>query len=332
LRGKPRTRITKSCVPTSYFFNLYMKDTYKRPEADGQPPDPPAWQKIIRPDGRVVWAPNRLMKAEQLDLLYNLEAMEVEFEHATGGIKGSNVLKNALRHAGNRYFFQLDLQGAYGQVDLSLLAHKLYGLGFQQPFGEPEEIFDRLNDFSRPPDGDGLIQGGAASPLLFNLYCLDLDIEIGKYCKGQGMIYSRYLDDLTFSSPDHAFRTQDAIGRDKRRTIRDIIVRHNMSINESKTRSQDLQRGPVTITGVQINVNGKLQLATRYLRHARSELRRMVMESPDIKDAVQYASGLNGLLKAVRDPDRPMSEDEVALYLEVQDVLVTYGADLADRF
>jgi len=56
------------------------------------------------------------------------------------------------------------------------------------------------------------------------------------------------------------------------------------------------------------------------------------MESPDIKDAVQYASGLNGLLKAVRDPDRPMSEDEVALYLEVQDVLVTYGADLADRF
>lgn len=285
----------------------------------------PGWRRLVvgvAENPRTVWAPNDAMRNEHQVLLWELQELDIEFDHATGSIKGRNILQNALRHTANRYFFQIDIHNAYGQVDIGLLAAKLCQRGF---YGEVVDTATVLERLCRSPGGEGLAMGGPAVPMLFNIYCLDLDEELGAYCEGRGVTYTRYLDDLTFSSPDRGFPTRDAIGKDKRRAIKEIIARHKLTLSEHKTRIRDLMDGPVKITGVQINSRGKIQLPTRYLRAARLQLRQLLAETPNIQVAFDYAAGLNGLINAVNDPVRSMSKEEIALYLEVQDVLLMRG-------
>ncbi|OMC77266.1 reverse transcriptase domain-containing protein, partial [Paenibacillus odorifer] len=45
-------------------------------------------------------------------------------------------------------------------------------------------------------------QGAVTSPVLSNIYFRSLDIRINRYCKKFNITYSRYVDDLLFSSND----------------------------------------------------------------------------------------------------------------------------------
>jgi hypothetical protein len=297
---------------------------------------PPGWQKIVRPDGRVVWNPNSALReeqevlCEQIDFVASVLITNHNFlPYAYGGRKERNVMDNALVHAGNRYFFQVDFADAYGQVDLAVLGAKLadLGRGMSDLPKTPNQAEKLLVETCQPPEGDGLAQGGLASPILFNLYCAHLDDELAAYCQAQGISYSRYLDDLTFSSPDSGYPTFDRIGKAKRRAIREIIDRHGLVLNEAKTRVKDIDTAPVIVTGLQINQagEGKVRLTNRYVRQARRDLRELIMTYQDPKDLLQFAAGLNGLLHASLDRNRKMADDERALYVEVQDVLMAYG-------
>lgn len=315
LRRAIYAKVSKTYIHP-YFFNFMKepKEAFK-----------PGWHRLVvgtAENPRTVWAPSDAMRNEHQVLLWELQELGIEFDYATGSIKGRNILQNALRHSANRYFFQVDIYNAYGQVDIGLLAAKLCQRGF---YGEVEDTAAMLERLCKSPGGEGLAMGGPAVPMLFNIYCLDLDKELGAYCGGQGVTYTRYLDDLTFSSPDRGFPTQDAIGKHKRRAIKEIIARHKLTLSEHKTRVRDLMDGPVKITGVQINTQGKIQLPTSYLKAARLQLRQLLAGAPDIQVAFGYAAGLNGLINAVNDPERSMSGEEIALYLEVQDVLMMRG-------
>jgi hypothetical protein len=208
-------------------------------------PVQPAWTKLVQPDGRVVWSPNEPMAIEQNAILEELNHLGIEFKYATA-VPGSDFVNNALHHSGNRHFFS------------------------------PNQVYNILSAYTMPPEGAGLVQGGSSSPLLFNIYCLDLDHELGDFCEQRGITYTRYLDDMTFSSPDSGFDTHSRIGKGTRRSIYAIIQGHNLKLNESKTKVRDLKNGPVKVTGLQINTGGKIQMPTSYLRHKRQELMAMV--------------------------------------------------------
>src|SRR5665213_2186769 len=178
------------------------QNLFKQLQLDEELLQPPTWHKNVQPDGRVVWAPNKPIREEHDWLLYQLGMLDLEMPYATGGVRYRNIFSNVQRHRANRHFFQLDLADAYGQVHLPTLAVKLSELGLPE---SPQENHSRLQESFTPPEGGGLAQGGPASPMLFNIYCLDLDAELGVFCQEQGITYSRYLDDLTFSSPDTSF-------------------------------------------------------------------------------------------------------------------------------
>jgi len=78
---------------------------------------------------------------------------------------------------------------------------------------------------------DKLIQGTPIAPVVSNLVFRSLDIRIERYCCKQKIVYSRYVDDLLFSSENRNVFSKDFI-----RTIKRILKSKGFDINYSKLR------------------------------------------------------------------------------------------------
>lgn len=186
---------------------------------------------------------------------------------ATGCVSGSNPLQNIKRHEGGRCFYITDLVDAYANVSLERLARLItfliqYDLYIDElllaRFGED----DRTERLERDPlyrpvlsflqihfggqYGRGLAVGGPLSPYLMNLYCeVYLDAPLRRFCErreeGSKITYTRYVDDLVFSSPSF-------FGAGTRRHIRAIITKSGFAVNHQKSRVNLLTMGQVSIT------------------------------------------------------------------------------------
>ena len=88
-----------------------------------------------------------------------------------------------------------------------------------------------LNAIAELSTFDGhLIQGAVTSPVLSNLVFRFLDIRIEKYCQKMGIVYSRYADDLLFSSDRSYIHNYKFIN-----LIQQIIKEDGFKLNHHKT-------------------------------------------------------------------------------------------------
>jgi hypothetical protein len=107
-----------------------------------------------------------------------------------------------------------------------------------------------------------LPQGAPTSPVITNIICYKLDRRLSGLAKRFGLKYSRYADDITFSSMHNVYQPESAFLQELHRIISD----QNFHIKESKTRLQkDGHRKEVT----GLLVNEKVNVQQRYLKQLR---------------------------------------------------------------
>lgn len=199
---------------------------------------------------RLIEKPNDAMKLIHRRLVNYLRRLPVDYLYATGCIPGSSPLKNVGRHQKSRFFYLLDLKSAYRHVSLVKLANVICkadsSLG-----GQKKDVRNFLKNYCVSKFG-GLPMGAPASPDLFNLYCLFLlDKPIEKILVKYRLVYTRYLDDLTFSA-------SLPITRKIRKEIRAVIKRAGFSINHLKSEVSDLKKGPIFINGIGLEFGGRV--------------------------------------------------------------------------
>ncbi len=101
------------------------------------------------------------------------------------------------------------------------------------------------------------------SPVLSNMVCFKLDNQLELWCKQNEITYTRYADDLTFSS-DNPIDTKLIVD------IRSIIVQNDFCVNEKKLRIRAKNRKQ-TVTGLivndKVNVDRKLMKNVRAMLH-----------------------------------------------------------------
>lgn len=263
-------------------------------------PGKPAWQPFryrdVNPLGgttkvRLLGAPNPAMRLLHHRLVRFLRGLNVPMPHAVGARPAGSPVVNVRRHLyidnrgrparyrPNRYFLLYDLRHAYCNVDPGLLAgiicqhcpeltvqdgavlDFLLGYCFGPNPNKPYQLELPIGQRRR----GGLVQGGPASPDLFNLYvAITLDQPLGELCQRYGLTYSRYLDDLTFSSRERS------IGTKKRQVIRRKIRDAGFTVSDRKAKNLDIRKGPLTINGVCLNRQGTIFCPRRYLRRIRT--------------------------------------------------------------
>jgi retron-type reverse transcriptase len=107
-----------------------------------------------------------------------------------------------------------------------------------------------------------LPQGAPTSPVFSNIICQKLDRRLSGVAKRFHLNYSRYADDITFSSMHNAYQEKSDFLKELTRIIKD----QNFDIKESKTRLQKTGFRQ-EVTG--LVVNDKLNVRKRYVKQIR---------------------------------------------------------------
>jgi hypothetical protein len=136
--------------------------------------------------------------------------------------------------------------------------------------------------------GKGIAVGGPLSPYLMNLYCeVYLDAQVRRWCEKYAIVYTRYVDDLVFSS-------NVPIGEDRRRKIRCFVNDAGFEVNHRKSKVLALSQGTVFITKVgleqQVEQNvARIVFPQKKRRRLRNEIVKYLTQQTDWPE---HVSGL----------------------------------------
>ena len=184
-----------------------------------------------------------------------LKAIYQPSDYAMGFVEGRNVVDNASRHIGQNYVFNTDLENFFPSIEQARVWKR-----FQlPPFNFSQKIASVLAGLCciRKDLGDGnftyiLPQGAPTSPLITNAICDKLDRKLCGLARRLGLHYSRYADDITFSSMHNVYQE----GGTFQTELKHVIEGQGFHMNERKTRLQKLgQRQEVTGLVVSNRVN-----------------------------------------------------------------------------
>jgi RNA-directed DNA polymerase len=157
----------------------------------------------------------------------------------SNGINGRrDILSNAKKHKKSRYLINIDIKDFFPSCTPHMMCSFLV-----QKFSFSAEFINLLFELcflngSLPP-------GSPASPILSNIILLPIDNKINHYCKAHDIIYTRYVDDLSFSA-------KNKISKEQFKSIASIIIEHSFQLNEEKTvfyKKSDIKE----VTGIAID-------------------------------------------------------------------------------
>ena len=251
---------------------------------------------------RVVAAPNEAMKTLQRRFLAHLRSRSNEVArdsllgHATSSNSGDSPLRNIQYHRHNRFLYLLDFTHAYASVKPEQLAPIL--IRFYPFCNVPVEEMDTFLKSYFFDKIWGLVPGGPASQDLFNLYAGSLvDLPIAGLLAEKGVVYTRYIDDLTFSSAS-------PIPESVRRGIRHSVVEAGFLINHRKCEHVDLSKRTVVITGIGLDHGGRLFVPRSYLLKIRGLMHRAITKGGVEKGRIEGMVAFFKLLLQDQPPNK----------------------------
>ena len=106
-----------------------------------------------------------------------------------------NIFTNAARHLDRKYLLNIDLDSFFYQVDLPKVTSLFNDYRLFSFDKETEAMMTRLVVFR-----GRLPMGSPTSPPLSNFATIGLDHDLLHWARSSGFVYTRYVDDLSFSS------------------------------------------------------------------------------------------------------------------------------------
>lgn len=222
---------------------------------------------------RIIRVPSNRLKMVQRRLLPLLEELYRPASHAHGYIPKRGLRSNAAPHIAKKYVLNVDLVDFFGAINLGRIRGRL--------LASPYNLTDAVaTTISRLTTCDGSLPMGApTSPILSNMLCTGLDAALTTLARNSGCFYSRYADDLTFSSNRRAFPAGLAVrSADVGSTITiagpvlsDTILHQGFVINSDKTRllyPSDRQEVCGIVCNERLNTLPKLRRQIRAALHA----------------------------------------------------------------
>jgi retron-type reverse transcriptase len=240
---------------------------------------------------RSICAPVKGLKEFQKVLNVILQCVHQPHQAANGFVLGKSIVDNAKVHIGQIYVYNLDLKDFFPSVDKSRVWGRLLAAPFNlDTTDERKKIANMIAGLSCTPmeverfaDNEWtkttksvLPQGAPTSPTLTNAICEKMDIRLSGVAKRFGLNYTRYADDITFSSKHNnyeitanTFEKIFVVNSTFDKEVRRIIADQNFYVKESKVRLQK-EGYRQEVTG--LIVNEKVNVTRRYIKQLRQWL------------------------------------------------------------
>ena len=201
---------------------------------------------------RVIHAPIPPIKRIQRRLLAHLVPCYRAPAPAHAYIAGRSILSNAADHVDKEWLLRVDVQDFFPSIHFG----RVRGLFLAAPFSYSHHVATMLANICCHEGR--LPQGAPTSPLVSNMICLRLDRRLMALCKDARANYSRYCDDLVFSTNKRSFPEglaaiergtgTVAVGR----SLEAILGEEGFSANRSKTRLRRYSQRQI-VTGLVVN-------------------------------------------------------------------------------
>lgn len=205
---------------------------------------------------RIIFAPKRRLKAVLRTLDRLLVSKLPRSEHAHGFVRGRSVASNAAPHVGKAVVLHFDIKDCFPTIHFGRVRGLLIALGYSYPVAATLAVLTTEAP-RRPVAAEGklyhvpigprvCVQGAPTSPGLCNAILLRLDRRLAGLAEKHGFAYTRYADDLAFSSNDKAKVAKVM------KLVPEIVAAEGFAVNAGKTRILRAGRRQA-VTGVVVN-------------------------------------------------------------------------------
>lgn len=181
----------------------------------------------------------------------------------TGFAKKRSIVNNAKIHENRNYILNLDIKDFFESITEDRVERLFLKMGYERELAAlmtklctttinggyirwkcGERVYSYFAQLAQK-DKAFLVQGAPTSPAIANLICYRMDKKLMKYAERHGISYSRYADDITFSSDDIA-------SLPKVKFIKKLMAEEHFILNEEKTKllKQGMRQ---EVTGLLIN-------------------------------------------------------------------------------
>lgn len=225
---------------------------------------------------REINAPIPKIKSLQRRLAEGLELCVADIARLTGRSNsashgfcpGKSILSNASVHRNKRYVFNLDLKDFFPTITGGRIRGFLIN---DKNFKLHKDVATTIAHIACL-EGK-LPQGSPCSPVISNLIAGILDFHLARLAKTNGCRYTRYADDITFSTNKKdfpksiAFCEKDAHRWEIGKQLQGLIIKSGFVVNEKKTRMQ-YKTSRQQVTGLVVNT--KVNVTREYRKLVRA--------------------------------------------------------------
>lgn len=287
----------------------------------------PAYRRFLIPkkDGtsRQIGAPKPPVVLWQRILASVLTDAYSRKKGAFGFCNGGGIVANAARHKSASVVLNLDLKDFFGSIHFG----RVRGVFEGHPFGLPRGVATVLAQLCC--HNRVLPQGAPTSPILTNYVCRGLDTKLARLAKQYRCQYTRYADDISFSSRAHGLPSAILKARTGRvialgEELLAVIGAENFEVNYDKVWVRT-KRERQSVTG--LVVNEKVNVQKTFRRRVRAALHNwekngwIVLEEHYVRmggqawdlnvhavpPVIEHLRGKVDFLRQVRGKDDPMA-------------------------
>lgn len=229
---------------------------------------------------RLISQPTKEVKfLQRLLVTHELGRLPIH-DAATAYRSGRSILQHAEPHAAARYLLKLDFTDFFPSLKRSALNHRL---SIDTEYS-PLERWTLASILCRQVPKTEIFQlsiGAPSSPFVSNYLLHEFDSRMTDYCRQRAVIYTRYADDLAFSTSRAS--ELDRVELEVRRVLSEMSYL-GLSLNESKTVNVSTKRRR-SLVGLVLSNDGQVSIgrdAKRKLRAAMSKLAKGELSSVEI--------------------------------------------------
>lgn len=221
-------------------------------------------------DPRIIHAPSPALKHIQRRLNEVLKNVFVPKPVTFGFTSGKNIVDNANKHKKKNWVLNIDLREFFPSINFG----RVRGMFMHKPYNLSAEVATTLAKICC--FDNELPQGAPTSPIISNMICAKLDSQLQDLAWKHRCFYTRYADDITFSTtlrefPSEIAKVNSILIVELGQELSNIIQQNGFEINDSKVRAfAYFQRQEVT--GLTVNrfpnVRRKYVMQIRSMLHA----------------------------------------------------------------